>query len=214
METIPRSLFANCSALTSATLPSTLKSMESEAFQFDRTQRDHDPEGVTSLGNNLFNACKSLESVQLPDALTAIPANLCNACSALTTINMPSKLETVGNDAFYNCGKLQDVTFPETLKSLDERSFGGCSAFTRIIIDIPTIANYAFWNCANVTSIDLGEKVTSIGRSTFIMADNLQTITCRAKKCTLAGKLRFRQRRQQSGRCKNPLCSGCILRCL
>lgn len=191
VETIPRSLFANCSALTSATLPSTLKSMESEAFSSTGLKEITIPEGVTSLGNNLFNACKSLESVQLPDALTAIPANLCNACSALTTINMPSKLETVGNDAFYNCGKLQDVTFPETLKSLDERSFGGCSAFTRIIIDIPTIANYAFWNCANVTSIDLGEKVTSIGRNTFIMADNLQTITCRAKNVPSLGNSAF-----------------------
>lgn len=181
VETIPRSLFANCSALTSATLPSTLKSMESEAFSSTGLKEITIPEGVTSLGNNLFNACKSLESVQLPDALTAIPSKLCYNCSALTTVNMPSKLETVGSDAFYQCSKLQDVTFPETLKSLDERSFGGCSAFTRIVIDIPEIANYAFWNCANVTSIDLGEKVTSIGRNTFIMADKLQTITCRAK---------------------------------
>lgn len=191
VETIPRSLFANCSALTSATLPSTLKSMESEAFSSTGLKEITIPEGVTSLGNNLFNACKSLESVQLPDALTAIPSKLCYNCSALTTVNMPSKLETVGNDAFYNCGKLQDVTFPETLKSLDERSFGGCSAFTRIIIDIPAIANYAFWNCANVTSIDLGEKVTSIGRNTFIMADKLQTITCRAKNAPSLGSTAF-----------------------
>lgn len=191
VETIPRSLFANCSALTSATLPSTLKSMESEAFSSTGLKEITIPEGVTSLGNNLFNACKSLESVQLPDALTAIPSKLCYNCSALTTVNMPSKLETVGSDAFYQCSKLQDVTFPETLKSLDERSFGGCSAFTRIVIDIPEIANYAFWNCANVTSIDLGEKVTSIGRNTFIMANNLQTITCRAKNAPSLGSTAF-----------------------
>lgn len=191
VETIPRSLFANCSALTSATLPSTLKSMESEAFSSTGLKEITIPEGVTSLGNNLFNACKSLESVQLPDALTAIPSKLCYNCSALTTVNMPSKLETVGSDAFYQCSKLQDVTFPETLQSLDERSFGGCSAFTRIVIDIPEIANYAFWNCANVTSIDLGEKVTSIGRNTFIMADKLQTITCRAKNAPSLGSTAF-----------------------
>lgn len=191
VETIPRSLFANCSALTSATLPSTLKSMESEAFSSTGLKEITIPEGVTSLGNNLFNACKSLESVQLPDALTAIPSKLCYNCSALTTVNMPSKLETVGSDAFYQCSKLQDVTFPETLQSLDERSFGGCSAFTRIVIDIPEIANYAFWNCANVTSIDLGEKVTSIGRNTFIMANNLQTITCRAKNAPSLGSTAF-----------------------
>lgn len=191
VETIPRSLFANCSALTSATLPSTLKSMESEAFSSTGLKEITIPEGVTSLGNNLFNACKSLESVQLPDALTAIPSKLCYNCSALTTVNMPSKLETVGSDAFYQCSKLQDVTFPETLQSLDERSFGGCSAFTRIIIDIPAIANYAFWNCANVTSIDLGEKVTSIGRNTFIMADKLQTLTCRAKNAPSLGSTAF-----------------------
>lgn len=191
VETIPRSLFANCSALTSATLPSTLKSMESEAFSSTGLKEITIPEGVTSLGNNLFNACKSLESVQLPDALTAIPSKLCYNCSALTTVNMPSKLETVGSDAFYQCSKLQDVTFPETLQSLDERSFGGCSAFTRIVIDIPEIANYAFWNCANVTSIDLGEKVTSIGRNTFIMANNLQTLTCRAKNAPSLGSTAF-----------------------
>lgn len=191
VEAIPRFIFDSCTALTDVTLPSTLKSIGTEAFEATGLKEITIPESVTSVEAAVFKNCKSLESIRFPDALTAIPANLCNACSALTTINMPSKLETVGNDAFYNCGKLQDVTFPETLKSLDERSFGGCSAFTRIIIDIPAIANYAFWNCANVTSIDLGEKVTSIGRNTFIMADNLQTITCRAKNAPSLGSTAF-----------------------
>lgn len=191
VEAIPRFIFDSCTALTDVTLPSTLKSIGTEAFEATGLKEITIPESVTSVEAAVFKNCKSLERIQFPDALTAIPANLCNACSALTTINMPSKLETVGNDAFYNCGKLQDVTFPETLKSLDERSFGGCSAFTRIIIDIPAIANYAFWNCANVTSIDLGEKVTSIGRNTFIMADNLQTITCRAKNVPSLGNSAF-----------------------
>lgn len=191
VEAIPRFLFDSCTALTDVTLPSTLKSIGAEAFEATGLEEITIPESVTTIESSVFKNCKSLERIQFPDALTAIPANLCNACSALTTINMPSKLETVGNDAFYNCGKLQDVTFPETLKSLDERSFGGCSAFTRIIIDIPAIANYAFWNCANVTSIDLGEKVTSIGRNTFIMANNLQTITCRAKNAPSLGSTAF-----------------------
>ena len=86
--------------------------MESEAFSSTGLKEITIPEGVTSLGNNLFNACKSLESVQLPDALTAIPANLCNACSALTTINMPSKLETVGNDAFYKLRQVAGRNLP------------------------------------------------------------------------------------------------------
>lgn len=191
VEAIPRFLFDSCTALTDVTLPSTLKSIGAEAFEATGLEEITIPESVTTIESSVFKNCKSLERIQFPDALTAIPANLCNACSALTTINMPSKLETVGNDAFYNCGKLQDVTFPETLKSLDERSFGGCSAFTRIVIDIPEIANYAFWNCANVTSIDLGEKVTSIGRNTFIMANNLQTITCRAKNAPSLGSTAF-----------------------
>lgn len=181
METIPQSLFANCSALNDVTLPSTLKSIESSAFEKTGLKEITIPESVTTLEDGLFNTCKSLERVQLPDALTEIPKKLCYQCSALTTINMPSKVKDIGEEAFYQCSKLQDVTLPETLETIGARSFGGCNAFTRIVINIPEITEYSFWSCANVTSIDLGEKVTSIGRNAFITANNLQTITCRAK---------------------------------
>lgn len=178
---LAQALFQNCTALSSMKFPESLTEIKSDAFNGCTALTEVVlPESTTTLNANIFSGCKSLRSAHLPDALTTIPNRMFYQCSALAEVNMPNRLETVGDEAFYYCSVLPDVTFPETLQSVGERSFGGCNGFTRIILDIPSIANYSFWSCANVSLIDLGEKVTSVGRNSFITANNLQTIICRS----------------------------------
>ncbi len=191
VEAIPRFLFDSCTALTDVTLPSTLKSIGAEAFEATGLEEITIPESVTTIESSVFKNCKSLERIQFPDALTAIPGQPVQRMFGPHDNQYALQAGDCRQRRLLQLRQVAGRNLPETLKSLDERSFGGCSAFTRIVIDIPEIANYAFWNCANVTSIDLGEKVTSIGRNTFIMANNLQTITCRAKNAPSLGSTAF-----------------------
>jgi len=213
VEAIPRFLFDSCTALTDVTLPSTLKSIGAEAFEATGLEEITIPESVTTIESSVFKNCKSLERIQFPDALTAIPANLCNACSALTTINMPSKLETVGNDAFYNCGKLQDVT-PRNAEIARRALVRRLQRLHPHYYRYPRDRQLRLLELCQ-RHLDRSGRKGDLDRTQRLhFGKQSANHYLPGRECALAGKLRFRQRRQKSGRCKNPLCSGCILRCL
>ena len=64
--------FNGCTSLTNIQLPSSLVSIDHNAFSDTNITTITIPEGVTSIGNNCFDGCRSLTSVQLPSSLISI----------------------------------------------------------------------------------------------------------------------------------------------
>ena len=101
--------FADCSGLTSVTIPNS----------------------VTSIGEYAFCNCTSLTSVTIPNSVTSIGSYAFSGCSGLTSITIPNSVTIIGGHAFYNCSGLTSITIPNSVTSIGSQAFDG--------VDIPTV---------------------------------------------------------------------------
>lgn len=106
---------------------------------------------ATSIGDNAFDSCNKLTSVDLPNATS------------------------IGWYAFRDCHSLSNINLSNAT-SIGEKVFDGCSALTSIDLSNATrIGNFAFDFCSALTSIDLS-NATGIGSFAFRGCDKLKYI--------------------------------------
>lgn len=118
LETLPPFCFKDCEALTKVTLPTTLTTIEYEAFA-NCGLTSIDLQNVVSLGQRIFANCSQLSQVRMGDALTDMHGEAFLACTALTTIELPSMVHIIGEE-FNGCSNLKQIycksiTPPETM---------------------------------------------------------------------------------------------------
>ncbi|MBR5644799.1 MAG: leucine-rich repeat domain-containing protein [Salinivirgaceae bacterium] len=79
------------------------------------------PNSVTSIGSNAFNAC-GLTSVTIPESVTSIGI-YAFAESSLTSVTIPNSVTSIGECAFaYTCS-LESVTIPKSVESIGSEVF-------------------------------------------------------------------------------------------
>ena len=66
---------------------------------------------ATTVGNNNFQTCENLESVDLPMVTGDCGTNFCNGCKSLVSVNIPSVTE-LGNYAFQSCSVIKKIDLP------------------------------------------------------------------------------------------------------
>lgn len=110
-ETIPERCFANCTGLTSITIPNTITGIGSWAFSGCSSLPEITiPDSVTSIGTaQTFYGCSSLTAVTLPSGLTGNMPNF-RGCTSLTEIAIPSGITYVGNNTFWGCSSLMSIS--------------------------------------------------------------------------------------------------------
>ena len=193
--------------LETITLPNTIKSIVSGAFQGCRNLREFKiPPLVTIIGNSTFYGCTSLESVELSPNLQDIGSYAFHGCSALKSISFPSSLTSLGSNAFEGCTSLkfpedmlenisviEDGTFKDcsslksvnlspTITTIGSSAFSGCTSLLSIKIPenaiLKSINERAFYGCSSLTEITIPEKVSIVGNEAFINCTSLERIFC------------------------------------
>ena len=117
---------------------------------------------VTNIGDNAFQNCSGLTSIDIPNSVTSIGSGTFYGCSGLTSIDIPNSVTSIGSYAFSDCSGLTSITIPDSITSIGYQTFSGCSGLTSVTIpdSVTSIGSYAFRNCSSLTSINYDGTTT------------------------------------------------------
>ena len=189
---IKEQVFANCSALTSVSLPDGLTSIGNAAFRYSGLTTASIGNGVTTIGEEAFQDCSSLATVSIGSGLTTIGNNAFYACWALTQFNVDEANEAYCSDGGvlfnkdkttllqYPAGKTETTyAVPTGVTSIAKYAFAGSNALTEVTLPegLTEIAEYAFAWCRNLTKISLPKSLDNIGNMAFNECTGLTEMT-------------------------------------
>lgn len=196
--------FSHCN-LTSITLPSTLKKIESFAFwgsenlktvtggknvteigrrAFDGTAWLKAQGDVAALEKVLVKYSGSAASYSVPAKYTAIAAEAFADNKTLESVNFEGSIKSVPNYAFARCENLKSVSLPNTVTTLAYGAFDGCAALPEIKLPsaLKKIDVGAFSECSSLAKVNVSNgvkntKLTTLGMGAFLNCDNLKSLT-------------------------------------
>ena len=192
------SAFNNCVSLNYISLPTTLYSIEDDAFRGSVITSVVVPEGVEKIETGAFADCSVLKKVSLPKSLATIgeryDTGAFENCPELTTVTIAAggtNMVYMGASTFKNDAKLTAVDIPGNYEKIDVDAFYGCTALKSMkwagsgyVYPNQIIGASAFYKCPNLASISLPNTLKSIGENAFngckatkmIVPDMVQTI--------------------------------------
>jgi BspA type Leucine rich repeat region (6 copies) len=134
------------------------------------------PGSVTSIGNDAFDSCSKLTSINLAD-VTNIGDDAFVYCTSLASVLIPNAVTSIGSGAFASCTNLQSCTMPTGLTSIADQTFEFCYALKNFTIPngVTNIGPEAFYLCA-LTNVVIPGSVTSIGDGAFVYCGNLKGV--------------------------------------
>ena len=175
----------NTSCAGTATIPNTVTSIASTAFQsatglttvtFEATSQ------VATIGNQAFLSASGLASITIPASVTTIGTGAFGGTSSLTSISVdganPNYKDTDGvvfnrngtTLVAYPSGNARTAyTTPSGVTSIYGEAFRFASRLTSVTIGsgVTTIGDNAFRGSSGLTSVTIGSGVTTIGSSAF-----------------------------------------------
>lgn len=192
--------FAECSDLTSITIPESVTSIEDGAFCLVGLTSVTIPDGVTSIGAGAFQYCKNLTSVVISGTVKKIQGEWVDHsegafsyCSNLTSVTIQGTPE-MSFSTFYGCSKLASMvmeitdiatwcTTPQKWFDTDTPRYSRSFTLNGEVIHnlvipngVTKLADQAFYNCKELTSLSISGSVTEIGQDVFGGCSGLTSI--------------------------------------
>ena len=171
--------------VASLTLPSSLRSIGTQAFRGCKITSITLPAGMTELGTEAFLYCGSLKTVIFAgNGITELPARIFQNCGGINTIDLPDNLQTIGEGAFNGCSHLTEIDLPASVTAIADYAFTGCTALSSFTINsttLPTASEATFdeTHYENTTlSVPAGVNPTSKPWSLFAIKEGSLTETC------------------------------------
>ena len=125
------------------------------------------PEWVTRIGDNAFEDCSGLTSIEIPNSVTSIGYNAFYNCTGLTSIVIPSSVTSIEDYAFYNCSGLTSIEIGNSVTSIAGNAFSGCTSLTNISVAAGNVKYDSRNNC-NAIIETASNKLLVAGRGTVI----------------------------------------------
>ena len=204
--TITTSMFKDRSDIYGVEIPSSITTIEANAFEGTSIEKLVIPKTVETLGVEVFKDwtteqkveivyggytspsllteeataftnCYAMFTVSIDPSVTEIKANAFSGMINLFTIDIPSSVTKIGDLAFV-ATSLATVTLGENVKSIGDYCFAYCTELKEVNLasGLTSVGSYAFSDCNSLQSITLPDTVTSIGDEAFASCANLQTV--------------------------------------
>ena len=189
-------VFSSCNSLKKIVLPSSLYSIEYNAF-YGCTNLEEVvlPEGLNYIGSSAFSECRKLSKVNIPSSVTSISNYIFSGCISLKSIDLstmtginrvpdymfyrsgimsviiPAHITNINNGAFYET-PLKTVSFEEgsKLATIGNGAFQSTKLQSITIpASVTSIGNYAFNNCNQLKDVIYAEdnKLSSLGNNVY-----------------------------------------------
>ena len=190
--------FSGCTGLTNITIPNSVTSIGSSAFDNVKHiiytgSATGSPWGAISIngfvdGDFVFSDDKKTQlvvyigtggDVSIPNSVTSIGSSAFYDCDGLTSVTIPNSVTSIGERAFYNCSGLTSITIPNSVTTIGGNAFFRCTGLTSVTIpnSVTSIGDWAFSDCTRLTSITIPNSVTSIGDRAFYECTGLTSVT-------------------------------------
>lgn len=122
---------------------------------------------ITEIGDGTFDYFNKVTDVEIKSSkLTRIGNNAFNSCYALKSINIPASVVEIGDDAFRGDSNLESITFPKGLEKIGGGAFFGCGKLNCkeiVLTGATSIGNDAFKGCSLIESIRIERADCVIG---------------------------------------------------
>lgn len=182
--------FKSCSQLQTVTFAegSALASIGDNAFEgCQKLSSLQLPEGVTEIGRAAFNGCRALREITIPTGVTEIEDFTFGVCASLREIHLPEGLTSIGASAFTGCAALTQIVLPDGVTALGARAFNNCQALAKVLVpaSVESIAEDAFNLCESVTLYGYADTAAE----TFAQANEIAFVVVAESREALAGKI-------------------------
>lgn len=139
--------------IRSIQFPSTLRSIDQNAFCCSALESVSLPEGFTELAPYAFAASPALKDVTLPEGMIIVSNMVFGECSSLACVNLPSTIRRIETAAFISCAALTNITLPEGLIEIEDTVFYDCAALKTLTlpVSVKAIGRDAFYGCPDIT---------------------------------------------------------------
>lgn len=161
---IANDTFSGQTALTTVTLPDSLRVIDDAAFEGCTSLRTlRLPERMQRIGPSAFEGCTSLQNVTLPTGLTVISSRTFAQCDALNYVGFPEGITQIDEEAFKDCPLLTRLVFPDSLTQIKAFAFEGCRRLETVAFPkgLELLGRGAFGGCTDLKAVTVPAAVRS-----------------------------------------------------
>ena len=156
---------------------------------------------VKAISNGAFSRCTSLTSIAIPSSVTSIDENAFYNCSSLEAVYITdiaawcaidfgdsdsNPLIYAGN-LYLNNQLITNLIIPESVTEISDYAFFGCDSITSLMIEGEMIAigNYAFHNCNLLSQLSVNCNESTIGDYAFYDCNLLSQLSVNCNESTI-----------------------------